>query len=132
VPLTLGEDLNCPDPSIDLGSTIDTMDATSLLCYRRPHVQEVLGTKLINIRKNSLRKYKYFDCKVTNCPNSRNRVEFNYNVSGGYRKIKPASIRTTTPILPMDVATFGLKRQASLPKTSTIVDNLVTQTSTEH
>jgi hypothetical protein len=118
--------INCPGPSIDLGPTINTIDATSLLCYRQLHVQEVLGTKFINIRKNNQGKYKYFDCEVPNCPNGRNRVEFNYNVPTGYQKIKLTNTRTTTPTPPIDAAAFGLERQASLPKISTIVDNPVT------
>jgi hypothetical protein len=102
------------------------------LCYGRPHVQAVSGTKFINVRKNNQGKYKYFDCEIANCPNRRNGVDFNYNIPEGYKKIETISTRTTTPIFPTDVASFGLERQASLPKTSTIVDNPVTQTSTKH
>jgi hypothetical protein len=102
------------------------------LCYGQPYVQAVSGTKFINVRKNDQGKYKYFDCEIANCPNSKNRVEFNYNVPEEYQKIEPISTRTITPTFPTDAALFGLERQASLPKTSTIVDNPVTQTSTKH
>jgi hypothetical protein len=102
------------------------------LCYGRPHVQAVSGTKFINIRQNNQGKNRYFDCKVNNCSNGKNGIEFNYNVPAGYKKIEPIKTRTTTPIFPTDTALFGLERQASLLKTSTIVDNPVTQTSTEH
>jgi hypothetical protein len=102
------------------------------LCYGRPHVQAVSGTKFINVRKNNQGKYKYFDCKIANCPNGRNGVDFNYNIPEGYKKIEAINTRTTTSTFPTDVASFGLERQASLPKTSTIVDNPVTQTSTKH
>jgi hypothetical protein len=102
------------------------------LYYRQLHVQAVSRTKFINVRKNNQGKYKYFDCKIANCPNSKNGVEFNYNVLEGYQKIEPITTRTTTPTFSTDAASFGLERQASLPKTLTIVDNPVTQTSTEH
>jgi hypothetical protein len=116
----------------DLGPTIDNTDTTSLLCYGQPHVQALSGEKFINIRKNNQGKYKYFDCEIADCPNSRNGVDFNYNIPEGYKKIEAIGTRTTTPTFPTDVASFELERQASLPKTLTIVDNPVTQTSTEH
>jgi hypothetical protein len=102
------------------------------LCYGRPHVQVVSGTKFINVRQNNQGKNRYFDCKVDNCPNGKNGIEFDYNVPAGYKKIELISIRTTIPIFPTDVALFELERQTSLPKTLIIVDNLVTQTSTTH
>jgi hypothetical protein len=42
------------------------------------------------------------------------------------------STRTTTSTFSTDIALFRLEKQASLLKTLTIVDNPVTQTSTEH
>jgi hypothetical protein len=89
----------------------------------QPHICEVLGTKFRNIRKNNQGKYKYFDCKVLNCPNSNNRIEFNYNIPTDYQKIKLVSTRTTTLTLFTDIAAFGIERQASLvvlPKFSSV------------
>jgi hypothetical protein len=82
--------------------------------------------KFIYIRNNDKRKDRYFNCEISNCPNSTNRIEFTYNIPPRYQKIKLIPTRAATSTLPISVAAFSLKRQASLTKTSTVIENSVT------